>query len=506
MDEVIQILKEIISKKNLKLTPDQKHALEICCLSNYDRVLVLGSAGTGKSTVIEIIKEFYENIGLEVCLIAPTGVAAIKIEGKTIHSVFKINGEKGPIYGFPMMKKICNELKNISLFILDEISMVTPEIAEYILEIIKMIDEENEEPVKLYAFGDLFQLPPVIKNNEKLKQYFQWERGAMVYADPSMDFLKFSVFHPFFQNESFYPIILHYVVRQNDKEFVNLLEKIKYGHYPANINRMFEHMNVNQVIECLLNEDDAVFACAKNDVKNKINNLIVSRLPGDGVEYLSTTLSDDPDYDEINNKKVILKENLRIMLLKNLKSENTNELYAANGQTGMIEKINEDKSVKVKFDNGKEITIIPKKKDIVLTENEEIEVTSYLQIPLIPAYALTIHKLQGATIGKLILYPKDIFEFGHLYVALSRVRSRQNLYLVNDIERKNVKSNRYIVEFYDYIERFGSVPDLYLVSQWIYDLKLKQLKRQYTTLLKREMDQDAKEIEIQIQEIERLKE
>lgn len=107
-----------------------------------------------------------------------------------------------------------------------------------------------------------------------------------------------------------------------------------------------------------MNEDNTVFACAKNADKDKINRLIVSQLPGEEMEYISLISKDDPEYDEMDRRKMIFKENIRVMLAANIRERATMDLYA-NGQTGILKKIYEDRAVLVEFDNGKQLRIEP---------------------------------------------------------------------------------------------------------------------------------------------------
>lgn len=501
-----ELLNKILKEENIILSNEQEKAVQMCM--ENQRVLVLGGAGTGKTEIIKIVSKYFERMGKTVCRMAPTGAAALKIDGHTIHKEFMISGKINEFENLSDLALLIREkkLRNTDVIIIDEISMLTPIVADFIFKIINYIKINDCKSIKVLCFGDLFQLPPVISDIQ-LEAFLASEKYN-IKVDENFRFLKYIVFHRMFRLQDFKPIILHDVFRQQDNKYLELLQIIRQGRYLKKYYKYFHYISRDRAIELLLN-NNYVFACGTNDKKNIINDLIVSRLQGEPVVFESQVISCNLEYQKIAEQKVILKENMRVMLLVN-QYENTTKEFCANGQVGTIKKINGNESVEVAFDDGSIAEIKPilfEIKDIIKEGSfyHEITVASYNRIPLVPAYAMTIHKLQGATIDKMILYPKDIFDFGHIYVALSRVRSRNDLFLTNLIEYNNVKTEPNIIKFYEYIEKNGVFPDSRFFEDILKNALKKQLTKEMRNLEKREMYKEAKKIQTKINRIDEIK-
>lgn len=500
---MIAELKQILENDNITLTGDQEKAMEMCI--EQDRALVLGSAGTGKSELIRILSIYFEIKGKKVCRIAPTGVAALKIDGYTIHKKFMVSGEIDQFnkldYETKMMLK--KSLKEIDVFIIDEISMLTPIVAEYMFEVIKMLKREEHKNFKILCFGDLFQLPPVIDEIEL--EAFLSTKKIHLKIDQNFQFLKYAVFHQAFRWENFKAVILKEIVRQSDKEFIDMLETVKLGKYHEKYNRQINFISQEEIMNCILNEN-AIFACGTNETKDIMNNKIVNKLPGEPIEFDSLVEYCEPEFQEIAEQKIVLKENMRVMLLVNQYNKETKSFHA-NGQIGIIKKINGKESVEVEFNNGSKEKIEPKEFEIKEIKNEngkycEIVMARFERIPLVPAYAMTIHKLQGTTIDKMILYPLDIFDYGHLYVALSRVRSLDDLFLTNWIGGRRAKTDPNIKNLYEYIEEHNEFPDYKFFDDIMKNALIRQLKISIKNYEKREMFDEIEIIKEKIQKIE----
>jgi ATP-dependent DNA helicase PIF1 len=381
-------------------------------IKNKRNIFITGCAGTGKSYMLNKIKEDFPSLQLT----ASTGVAAVNISGSTIHSFAGIGIAKSQskqIY-HRLHPDVLDRIKDCELLAIDEISMLSAKTLNLIDEVFQLV-RHNQKPfggMQLIVVGDFLQLPPV-SDNEVSKDFAFKSRA--------------------WQNAEFENIILDKVYRQEDTDFINLLNKVRFG---IPIDRdSFSDRNFNGTTLKLF---------ALNRYADQVNVMQLSNIPTAAYSYQafdtgSVFAQKMLDAHCLAVKTLQLKVNARVMLLINKDISNA----LINGSTGIVSALSSH-SVTVDFDNGitRSFSQEPVAK-IVL--NNEI-VASREQIPLRLAWAISIHKAQGMTLDKVHVDMKGLFEDGQAYVALSRAKTNAGLSVAN-LDHKKIKANKDAVEF-----------------------------------------------------------
>jgi len=415
-------------------------------------LFIQAAAGYGKSY---LIKQMQKIVNCGVIYGAPTGQAALNINGYTIHSLFilaiGIQNPKNPSSNLNIEK--IKMIKGTHTFLIDEISMVRCDIIDTINTMFKTIKRCNEPfgGIRMILVGDIFQLPPVITRYDS-------QCLSLLYPNNDCGYYFFTseVFRDFcfLSNLKFY--ILTYNFRQkNDIIFKDILDRSRMGDNSQN---------------------DLLCLNSRAIKKAPKNALIIQTLNNDVIKtnyYFIKLLKDTPSISypkiEIFEKNYFDRNELRVNLeplhikkgMKIMFTMNDNPDYRfVNGSVGFIkDKIlsnnNNVEYVIVDID-GKEYEIKRRIKIISRsvwndTENQVIqnEVARIFQFPFIPAYSITVHKSQGLTLSKtLIDLSKGTFAPGHAYVALSRVRSLNDLFLASPINKIDFKVSESIKDYY----------------------------------------------------------
>lgn len=400
---------------------------------NCPIVFVTGNAGTGKSTLIHYIKNVCDK---KIVVLAPTGVAALNAGGVTIHSFFQ----------FPPKILEEKDIKNLSdrklyqkleLLIIDEVSMLRGEILDGIDKFLRKNRSNNKlfGGVQLLMIGDLFQLPPVVPKQE-------WDvlkdKG---YKSPYF-FSSFSL-----QNASLVPVELTTVYRQEDSSFVEVLNQIRVG---ENLELLTEEINKN----CYKREDinSVLTLTCTNYLADQINQQELDNLSSKEFSFTGKIEGKfSLEHDKLPSPFVLrLKKGAQVMFTKN------DELKRwVNGTIGVISDIDQD-SIRVEVDSEFAYDLRPAIWETYRysynSEKDQIEakkVGQYTQYPLMLAWAVTIHKSQGKTLAEVnIDLGKGAFEFGQVYVALSRCQSMEGINLVRPMKKTDVRCDPIIKRFY----------------------------------------------------------
>ena len=417
------------NNENIEINEDFKEVLDL--VENSDKsMLVTGRAGTGKSTLLEYIREHTKK---RVVVLAPTGLAALNIEGQTLHSFFRFPPH---IIDPHDIKKVYSGIYKIAdAIIIDEISMVRADLLDAIDVFMRMNGREPNKPfggVRMFFFGDLYQLPPVVESQD----------GAVlnkVYSSPY--FFDSKVMKSF----PIEIINLTKVYRQKDPLFIEFLDKVRLGNIET---KDLEIIN-NKVGE--KKNEDAVIIIPTNKVANFINNEKLDKLSGKLYTY-NAAVSGDFKIRGINlpvDLEFNLKKEARVMFVKNDKNGQW-----VNGTLGKIIDL-EDDNVKVELDDGTIVSTGAVDWDKIKHEYEPeskrilAKVTGKLtQIPLRLAWAMTIHKCQGQTLDNVhIDVSPGVWEYGHTYVALSRCRTLEGLGLETKIWPNDIKADYRVTDF-----------------------------------------------------------
>jgi ATP-dependent DNA helicase PIF1 len=430
----------------LKEYYDNPEAGDIIRLIHYtkDSVFLTGKAGTGKSTLLRnLIKHIHKNY----IILAPTGIAALNVDGQTLHSFFQF--EPRPYLpfdkDFTILSKKEELLKNLDLIIIDEISMVRSDL----MNAVDLTLRKNLKSTLPFAgkqillIGDLFQLPPVVDN----RKTDEVEILNSNYKTPY--FFSAKVFEAGLQ---YHIIELEKVYRQKDKDFIELLNGVREN------NLELKHlMQLNQRYNPSYSPDGKEFEiilATTNEIVRQTNQQELQKLSGKNHQFIaavSGVFLKETNESRLPADKVLqLRENSQVMFVKN-----DLEKRWVNGSLGKIISLNEN-YFKVKLDTNNQTYDVQRVtwesyEYVWNKEEERIEKKingTFTQFPLKLAWAVTIHKSQGQSFDKIIIdLGYGAFATGQTYVALSRCRSFGGITLKSKIHGKDIKVDERIKEF-----------------------------------------------------------
>ncbi len=429
-----------------------------------ENVFLTGPGGTGKSFLIKtIVKHAEENENnIQVC--ALTGCASILLDCKaiTLHRFAGIGLANKPISVIleELFKKKYKLKKwfKLKCLIIDEISMMSLKILLLLDAIARKLYNKPNIPfggLQLIFSGDFYQLPPVTSQDDEK------EASMFCFEHP----LWYELFPP--ENQ----IILKNIFRQNEEQFLKVLKYVRRGKITHSTKATLESRVFNKeqleeirktkvltIINPYKKDSDLINAkCYKElgDVEKNSYNikfLKPSKKKEEAIEdelynlMLSSNSSLKHDYEFLANnimaEKILeLKVGTHVMCIANIDLNSENQI--ANGSQGIVIGFNMGLPL-VKFNNIENpITI-----GYYVWNSETNKNVSVSQIPLIYAWGITIHKAQGVTLGEAIMdIGKNIFEYGQTYVALSRVKTLEGLYLTSFDFRKIV-ANPKVKKFY----------------------------------------------------------
>lgn len=428
------------------LSPDQIEAIHI--FRNGKNLYLGAGGGFGKSFLIEQFKKHAEENGKTIAITALTGTAAILLGNgvKTIYAWAGIGLGTEPLE--TIVKNIltrgkyssCIRWRTTNILVIDEASMMSCEIFELLNEVGKKI-RKNKKPfggIQIVISGDFCQLAPVIKNSAEKRYIFE----SPIWAEVVQQTALLTTNH-----------------RQSDPEFTQLLNEIRFGHVSEegriilNSRIGLDYKNLEIQPTQLYGQNASVDIINKremiklgNEIKTfHIQNASLDREGNDnGIDYSSRDIITAIEYMDKNQqylKELNLCVDAQVMLIVNLDIANG----LANGSRGIIKSFSEKGNPIVLFLNETLIEILP------YTWYSDDNKYGRIQIPLKLAYAITIHKIQGATLDCALINLKNIFEDGQAYVALSRVRSLSGLYII-DIDYSKIKACHKVLRFYGIIE------------------------------------------------------
>lgn len=421
-------------------------AARIIMETDHNVVYLTGKAGTGKTTFLKYIKSKYSGSSI---ILAPTGVAAINAGGQTIHSFFKFaltcyipNDHRLTKGNLRYDKPRIQIIQRISLLIIDEISMVRCDILDAINSVLQLY-RGNLSPfggVKVLLIGDTFQLPPIT-------QPLDWNILSKYYK--SFYFFSAKIYE---KSNPLY-IELEKPYRQSEQEFIDILNNVRVNNLSKD-----DLFTINSRLKYNKTEfngkEEPIMLAPKNRIVDEHNKYKFSLLNTEINEFVGVVSGIFPKTMMIADDLIELRIGSQVMILKNKYMEQEFNYY--NGAIGVITNINDeertvevklkDKTVNVSYATWENIEYVLKD----YSGEKRIEQTiigKYSQIPLRLAWAITIHKSQGLTFDSVVADLSECFDYGQVYVALSRCRKMNGLFLKSPVTEKSVKTDEKVVEF-----------------------------------------------------------
>ncbi len=403
-------------------------------------LFITGRAGTGKST---LLRQFRANTDQKVAVVAPTGIAALNVQGETIHSFFRFPPR-------PIVASDVEQVEDTSMYealdsvIIDEISMVRADVLDGIDRFLRLNAREKSEPfggVRMILIGDPYQLPPVVagpaerrylRTNYKTPYFF----SAAALRESGMETIE-----------------LQKVFRQPESAFVELLNAIRTAHVTREVVTGLNGRCRPDFIPP--DAEPYVTLTTTNARAAKINAERLERLKGrykryEGEMEGAFAVAESPPLPAPD--VLALKKNAQVMFVKN-----DPERRWVNGTMGRVVELGET-AIEVDLDDGSRVDVAPVDWEMVNYRYDRAQkrieaetVGVYRQFPLTVAYAVTIHKSQGKTFDRVVVdLTGGAFAHGQVYVALSRCRTLDGLVLRRPLSRRDLILDGAVTTFTKY--------------------------------------------------------
>ena len=437
-----------------------------------EHVFITGRAGTGKSTLLQ---HFAWNTKKQIAICAPTGVAALNVEGQTIHSLFRLPiGLIGDadIDQNDATRRILNAIETL---VIDEISMVNADLMDAIDRSLRQARGRRGEPfggVQVIMFGDPYQLAPVPPRGDEAR-YVQdhyrsfWFFDAKVWAGGSGITDQEGLFEVDTRAELHVRELVQ-IHRQSDDGFKSMLNAVRYGRVTAEIAGVLNTQGARTPPDPEPGEVPMITLATRNDIVNSINSRHLAALPGKE-QTARAEVSGDFGRGEASlpaESELKLKVGAQVMFLRNDTAMSGEPPRWVNGTIGTVVRIL-GSAVRVDID-GEEVDVEPavwERFRYAYDQNSKKltrdVVAEFTQFPLRLAWAVTIHKSQGKTYERAIIdLGSGAFAPGQTYVALSRLTSLEGLYLSRDLRPRDIRVDEDVRRFMREAWLAASTPEL----------------------------------------------
>jgi len=426
------------NNSDIQILPEYQDVKDVIDSGLYNLIFVTGGAGTGKSTMIRWLLQEYDG---KVLLGAPTGIAAINIGGKTLHSLCQLPPawitEEDIKQNFRR-----KELREAKVLIIDEISMVNPNMLDAIDKFFQK-NRFSSEPfggLAVVMIGDLFQLPSIINSNTR--KFFMEEYGG------SSKFYKARCV----QSSKYYIVELDKVFRQKDQLFIDVLSDIREG---KDLTKAVAVLNSRCTIT-RIPPQGSVWLCPRNMEVDNHNARELAKIEEPPYSYRGELRGSFRENNLPAPLILTLKEGAQIMFTQNDPGKRW-----VNGSIGVVTLLDTDDDgapiIEVELETTGEIVNVGMAKwsDYKYDYNEKLkciermETGRYSQYPLVLAWAITIHKSQGQTIENVhIDLGAGAFEVGQTYVAISRCRSMEGLTFSRPLSTSDIIVDSEVMRYY----------------------------------------------------------
>ena len=442
-------------------------------------IFLTGKAGTGKTTFLKYIRE---NCPKQMAVVAPTGVAAINAGGVTIHSFFQLplspfvpgkahsGSDKETIDRHSLVGRLRmttekrKVLQQLELIIIDEISMVrcdTMDAIDTVLRFVRKRPYERFGGVQMLFIGDLFQLPPVIKEPE-------WKLLSDFYESP------FFFDSAVVKEEP--PVYIEFkkIYRQSEERFIRLLNQVRNNELDNEGLKLLEERYRPSFRRS--DDDGYIILTSHNETARVTNSSELARLNSPLFTYRAEIEDDFPESAYPSEEVLQLKIGAQVMFIKN-DSDKSKRYF--NGKIGIITMVAQDE-IRVRCKDDTEDIDVKKERwenirYVLNKTSRELEAQilgSFVQYPLRLAWAITIHKSQGLTFEKAIIDAGEAFAPGQVYVALSRCTSLEGVVLKSKIRANSLFTDQKIVRFSEKDMLSQQIQDELSVARKLYQEKL----------------------------------
>jgi len=425
-----------------QLSDEQQQALD--CVTTGESIFLTGPGGTGKSETINRIIEELTLQGRRFAVCASTGIAAVRIGGCTIHSclgtniINSVDDLKVAIkHGKLNLDRATWKLGALDTIILDEVSMLSGDYITMMDWWLRTLLGGTKKPfggIQVIFSGDFLQLPPVIRYDQPVRDEYAPASKSWQKLNPKI-------------------IYLTKIFRQDDKEFIRHLNGIRYGN-PSSETIDYFNARVGAPLKL------PVQLYAKNAAVDAVNNRELAKLPGAAKLYEAEFSGDQRLWSKLARDCIVpdklrLKPGAPVLFARNKYEYGPPvETLFINGERGVIEELADD-TITVKKDTGEIVFVEPERWG--LYNHQHKEVAAMEQFPLKLAWAITIHKSQGMTLSAMRCDVSECFSPGHVYVALSRVKTLDGLSLVRPVTANAVEADPDVVQWYRELEQGLSV-------------------------------------------------
>ena len=434
----------------------QESALSL--MKTGKNIFLTGAPGTGKTYVINQYINYLKKHGIEVAITAPTGIAASHINGVTLQSFFgtgiRDSLSQYDIENLTEKKYLWDRMKHLQVLIIDEVSMLSPQLFESINQLLQTF-KFNHEPfggVQVILVGDFFQLPPVMKNQEEKKFIFQ---------SPVWNELDLGICY------------LTTSFRHTDEILLNILNEMRSGFVSENSMNHFrkrykkEPKNSEQITKLYTHNVDV----------DAINNQSLRLLDTPLQIFEAHTTGQKKWVERIFNNslflpKLELKKGALVFFIKN----NYEKDYI-NGTLGTIIDFDVFGTPIVETRDGRHIKA--ERIEWTYTDNDGKALATIKQIPLRLAWAITIHKSQGMTLESAEIDLSQSFEPGQGYVALSRIQDIKGLKLMG-LNAQALAVNKTVLEKDIHMRKSSEELHLYIEN-----IDTESIKQSHTIFLQK---------------------
>ena len=421
---------------NSQMSDTQHDAISL--IAKGHNVFVTGNAGTGKSFVLSAIKQIFRMENSEFAITASTGIAAVNLSARTIHSWAAVGTGEHPaqyyvdyILTSKKLSEVRKRIKKCKILAIDEVSMISADLMNKLDRIFKAVRRSTEPfgGIQMVLFGDFFQLPPISKPGSET--YFAFESSA-------------------WQEANFKTIVLTKIFRQSDLRYIEVLNNIRYGRIKKEDIDILKSRVLKPPSDLKVTN-----ISTHNYMVEKSNTNCLNAIKDKAYSYNMSFMGEQNHIDFLKRnclspETLTLKLGARVMMLKNT----YNADGIVNGSVGDVTDFIYDEEMRldlpmVKFNNGKSKIIYPEEwrlEEFNYEKMEPITLAGVVQVPLMLAWSITVHKSQGMTLDYINCEIDKAFEAGQVYVGLSRVKSLEGLFLER-MPQKFFSANNKVLEF-----------------------------------------------------------